>query len=238
MPRVTPAHEQQVRDRIVRAAIAVFNDRGYHRATMQDVVRASGLSVGAIYTYFGGKDELFLASCTLSMEAGFGELGDRLARGGSLADKLAIAVGFFIDGIDPVDPGTPGSAAYLVQAWAEAGQTETVREMLVRRREQIGAVGQMLVREGIAHGDLPAWLDVEAVVLGFTALLDGLLVQRIEDAGSWRREDAERRAFAMLELLLAAGGSSARPTVARPIAEPFALTAGRAAAPDEAGVAS
>ncbi len=223
MPRVTQAHEQAVRDRIVRAAISVFNDKGYHRATMQDVVRVSGLSVGAIYTYFGGKTELFLASCTMSMDGGFGELGDRLARGRSLADKLGIAVGFFIDAIEPVDPGTPGSATYLVQAWAEAGQAETVRETLVRRREQIGAVGQILLREGIAQGQLPAWLDVEAVALAFSALLDGLLLQRVEDGDAWRREDAERRAFAMLELLLAAAPGSSRPAVPRPAPEPFSL---------------
>ena len=102
MPRVSAAHEREVRDRIVRAAVGVFDDRGYHRATMQDIVRASGLSVGAIYTYFEGKDELFLAACVLSMDQGFGELGDRLARGGTVADKLAIAVAFFIDSIDPV----------------------------------------------------------------------------------------------------------------------------------------
>lgn len=223
MPRVTPAHERQVRDRIVRAAIAVFNDKGYHRATMQDVVRASGLSVGAIYTYFGGKTDLFLASCTMSMDSGFGELGGRLARAGSLADKLGVAVGFFIDAIDPVDPGTPGSATYLVQAWAEAGQESSVRETLVRRREQIGAVGQILLREGVARGELPAWLDVEALALAFSALLDGLLLQRIEDGTAWRREDAERRAFAVLELLLAVGPASIRPMVTPPAPEAFSL---------------
>ena len=200
MPRVSAAHEQHVRDRIVRAAIGVFSDKGYHRATMQDVVRASGLSVGAIYTYFAGKDELFLASCTLSMERGFGELGDRLARGGTTADKLAIAIGFFIDSIDPGDPDEPGEATYLVQAWAEAGQSPTVRETLVRRREKIGAIGQILLREGIARGELPAWLDVEAVALGYSALLDGLVLQRIEDgdvvAARGRRATGVRRARA------------------------------------------
>jgi AcrR family transcriptional regulator len=223
MPRVSAAHEQQVRDRIVRAALGVFNERGYHRATMQDVVRASGLSVGAIYTYFAGKDELFLAACVLSMDQGFGELGDRLGRGGTTAEKLAIAVGFFIDGIDPIDVGTPGSATYLVQAWAEAGQSETVRETLVRRREQIAAVGQILIREGIVRGELPAWLDVEAAALGYSALLDGLLLQRIEEGDRWRREDAERRAFAVLELLIAATAATERPAVPRPRAEPFSL---------------
>ena len=50
MPRVSAQHEQAVRDRIVRAAIEVFAEHGFHRATMQDIVRKSGLSVGAIYT--------------------------------------------------------------------------------------------------------------------------------------------------------------------------------------------
>jgi len=59
MPRVSAAHEQAVRDRIVAAAIRVFTDRGYG-ATVKDVVRDSGLSVGAIYTYFKSKEELFL----------------------------------------------------------------------------------------------------------------------------------------------------------------------------------
>jgi len=190
---------------------------------MQDVVRASGLSVGAIYTYFRGKDELFLASCTLATERGFGELGDRLARGGTVADKLAIAVGFFIDSIDATTKHQPGEAAYLVQAWAEAAQSSTVRETLVRRREQIGAVGQVLLREGIARGELPAWLDVEAVSLGYGALLDGLVLQRIEDGDGWRREDAEGPAFAVLELLLAAAVTPARPALDRPRPDPFSL---------------
>ena len=235
MPRVSAAHEQQVRDRIVRAAIGVFSDKGYHRSTIQDVVRASGLSVGAIYTHFAGKDELFLASCALSMDRGFGELGDRLARSGTTAERLAIAIGFFIDSVDTGDPWEPGEATYLVQAWAEAGQAATVRETLVRRREKIGAVGQMLLREGIARGELPAWLDVEAVALGYSALLDGLVLQRIEDGSSWRREDAERRAFAVLDLLLGAAATPERPRTSPPPREPFSFVPG---SPAETDIAS
>ena len=46
MPRVTAAHEQEVRDRIVTAAVRVFSDKGFHSATIADVCRESGLSVG------------------------------------------------------------------------------------------------------------------------------------------------------------------------------------------------
>src|SRR5688572_7370638 len=79
VPRISPAHEQQVRDRIIRAAVEVFAEKGYHRATIADVVQRSGLSVGAIYTHFKGKDALFLQSCDLISGQGLDELAIRLA---------------------------------------------------------------------------------------------------------------------------------------------------------------
>jgi AcrR family transcriptional regulator len=228
MPRVTAAHEQQIRDRIVLAALRVFAERGFHRATVQDVVRESGLSVGAIYTYFAGKDELFLATCDLSANQGLGELGRRLARGRTTAEKLAIAVGFFLDAVfdpDAEDHDRLGDAgaAYLVQAWAEAGKEPAVREMLVRRREQLGTAARLLIEEGIVRGELPAWLDVEATAAAATALLDGLLLERIEEGSAFRRSAHERRARSIVELLLGAAAAPARPDVPSVPASPFPI---------------
>ena len=42
MPRISAAHERQVRDRIVRAATEVFSEKGFHRATIADVVARGG----------------------------------------------------------------------------------------------------------------------------------------------------------------------------------------------------
>lgn len=210
MPRVSIAHEQEVRARISVAAFKVFGELGFHRATVQDIVRESGLSVGAIYTYFTGKDELFLATCDLSTGQGIGELADRLARAGSLAERLSIGLGFFFDSVDSVD-GRAGMSTFLVQAWAVADHEPAVREMLVRRREQLLTVTGMLLREGIARGDLAPWLDVEAVSGGLSAMLDGLLLQRVEEGSAYRRANAERRARSVAELLLAAAASPTRP---------------------------
>jgi len=211
MPRVSAAHEEEVRGRIVGASLRVFADKGFHRATMQDIVRESGLSVGAIYTYFKSKDELFLASCDLSAGQGIGELGERLTAGRTLAERIAISVGYFLDGVDDVGDA-PGLARFLVQAWAEAEEEPAVREMLVRRREQFATVGQILIREGIAGGEIPGWVDVEGLAFGVSALFDGVLLMRIEDGPGYRRATAERRVRALLELLLASPADAPRPT--------------------------
>jgi TetR/AcrR family fatty acid metabolism transcriptional regulator len=49
------------RDRILQAALQVFAEKGYHRAAVDDVVRLSGTSKGAVYHHFPNKEALFLA---------------------------------------------------------------------------------------------------------------------------------------------------------------------------------
>jgi AcrR family transcriptional regulator len=214
VPRVSAAHEQEIRDRIVDAAVRVFSEKGYHSSTIADVVRESGLSVGAIYSYFSGKDELIRVSCDYVAARGLDELAERIAPATTTAQRLAIAIRLYVETIDLYE-GAPGQIC-LVQAWAEADREPGVREMLSARRERLAGAGTMLLRQGVITGELPAWLDVDAVTRGFLALLDGLMLQRIEAGSAYRPADLERRAGAILELMLAAAGVR-RPTLPEPV---------------------
>jgi TetR/AcrR family transcriptional regulator, fatty acid metabolism regulator protein len=49
------------RERILDAALDVFARKGYHRAIVDDIVRASGTSKGAVYHHFPNKEAIFLA---------------------------------------------------------------------------------------------------------------------------------------------------------------------------------
>jgi AcrR family transcriptional regulator len=69
MPRVTQAHLDARRQQILDAARARFATHGFARTSMTDLVEASGLSVGAIYRYFKGKDEIVAAICEQSDQA-------------------------------------------------------------------------------------------------------------------------------------------------------------------------
>ena len=220
MPRVSAAHEQEVRERIVNAALDVFGERGFHGATMQDVVRGSGLSIGAIYTWFKSKDELFIAACDLASGRGFGELAARLASGRTVAEKLAIAVGFYFDSAEGAAE-LPGYGDFLVQAWSRADGEPAVRAMLSRRREQLVLAGTMLVQEGIARGELPRWIDSGAIARAYTVLLDGFLLVRMEQGEAFSREAAEREAREVLAAIIAAAGSPERPTMPRVAPRPY-----------------
>jgi TetR/AcrR family transcriptional regulator, transcriptional repressor of aconitase len=210
VPRISAAHEQQVRQRIIAAAAEVFAEKGYQRATIADVVQRSGLSVGAIYTHFKGKDALFIHSCELISGQGLDQLAIRLAPLTTTADKLAAAAAYYVETIDEFEDA-PGQVG-LVRAWAEAPDEPEVREMLTRRREQLVGAALMLLHEGVARGELPSWLDVDGYARGFLGLLDGLLLQRIEAGEGYRPEESVRRTRAVLDVLLAAAQVEQRVT--------------------------
>lgn len=206
MPRVSAAHEQEVRERILDAATRVFAQKGYHSSTIAEVVRESGLSVGAIYSYFSGKDELIRLTCDQIAARGLDELAVRLAPATTTAERLAIAIRLYIETID--EYGDAPGQVQLVQAWAEADREPGVREMLAGRRERLAGAGQLLIRQGVISGELPAWLDVDAVTRALLALLDGLMLQRIEAGDAYRPADLVRRAMTLVELLLGARSMS------------------------------
>ncbi|MGA3029427.1 MAG: TetR/AcrR family transcriptional regulator [Candidatus Limnocylindrales bacterium] len=199
MPRVTVAHEQAVRQRIVDAAIGVFGELGYQRATVQDVVRASGLSVGAVYTHFRNKEELFLVACACEVESQKADLRLRMAELGSVTDRLRAAIDFAVD--SAAAGGTENSVR--AHAWMVAGESADLRQILRDRRTEMVAFSRLVLQEALVRGELPSWIDADAIASAFVTLIDGFVVRAVE-AGSLSVDDARREAYALLELLLAA----------------------------------
>jgi AcrR family transcriptional regulator len=64
MPKVSEAHLAARRRQILDAAARCFAREGFHRTSMQDIVRESGISAGLVYRYFTGKDDVIAAIVT------------------------------------------------------------------------------------------------------------------------------------------------------------------------------
>src|SRR4029078_12032420 len=75
MTVTTPA----TRDKILQAALQVFAEKGYHRALVDDIVRASHTSKGAVYHHFPNKEALFLALVDAFAGRLAGAVGDAIA---------------------------------------------------------------------------------------------------------------------------------------------------------------
>jgi AcrR family transcriptional regulator len=84
----TAARPRNRRQLIVEAAGRVFSERGYHRASMEEIAAGVGITAAALYRHFPNKYALF-AECADVMADGLVAALDEVPPGAPLTDVLA-----------------------------------------------------------------------------------------------------------------------------------------------------
>jgi AcrR family transcriptional regulator len=69
MPRITDERREARRDQVLEAARACLQEHGLEAVSMEMIIARSGLSTGAVYGYFKGKDQIINAVVTEGMAA-------------------------------------------------------------------------------------------------------------------------------------------------------------------------
>lgn len=176
MPKVTEAYREARRSEIVDAALGCFAAKGFRGTSMADIIAASGLSAGAIYGHYAGKDELFAAVVHRVLSARSIELEELRADHGPLAPGEVMAA--LIDGMrhDALSP------SLFLQVWAEAAIDPGLRELVQRTLATIRRMlGGLVIEWASANPDL-AGGDAEAyarrAVPVLMGLAPGFMVQR------------------------------------------------------------
>ena len=122
MPRVSAEHMQARRDQIARAAVDQFSLRGIHSTSMANIIEASGLSSGAIYTHFASKDEIIGHVARTAIDGVFASIRGLLDANPLPSPRELIALIAVRIGQADVSSG------FIVQVWGEAATNATVRQ--------------------------------------------------------------------------------------------------------------
>lgn len=176
MPRISPQHEQHRRAQILQAAMACFARQGYHATSMDDVVRESGLSVGAIYSYFPSKEELFLALSDDRANQTLAYLNDVFRRPGPMADKTREAVDYFFR---ILSDELVSLARVNVEFMSQAANSERIKERQDRRCESVRQFIRWILAEGQREGSIRPDVDVAAAAELMLALNEGILLMSV-----------------------------------------------------------
>jgi AcrR family transcriptional regulator len=176
MPRVSEAHLAARREQIVEAATRCFARNGFHATSMQDVIAEAGLSVGAVYRYFKGKDDLRRAIAEQHV-AGIGGAVEALARHDP-ALTLAEAMERVLDIVEP-RLGPDGPAKIALQVWAESLRDPDLAVFVKDSYGRMRRAFQNLARRAGEAGHLPPGTDTDALGIALFGLLPGYVVQRV-----------------------------------------------------------
>ncbi len=158
------------RDKILQAAREVFAEKGYHRALVDDIVRTSQTSKGAVYHHFPNKEALFLA------------LVDEFA--GRLAEAVAAAIGRAHGALGKVEAAVTAGletfarhrdlARILLLESVSLGPAYQSKRQEVHGR--FAALIQAHLDEAVAEGSIPP-VDTRVATLAWLGALNEIVVQ-------------------------------------------------------------
>ena len=88
---------EETRARILEAALSIFRERGFERATMREIAAAAGVAAGAAYYYFDSKDAIVMAFYRRAQEEMQPALANRLYASRSLEARLEAIIQHKLD---------------------------------------------------------------------------------------------------------------------------------------------
>jgi AcrR family transcriptional regulator len=187
MPRISELRRNQRRQQILDAARAEFTSNGFHATSMDDIIRAAGMSPGGVYRYFPGKEAIIAAIA----EQVAGELTATVDQ--ILAEQptpaIATVLRALVMRVDDLADG-PGRLALMV--WGEAQRDPAIARLAATEISRIRDRMARLFRRARDAGELPANTDPGALGQAAVSLIAGYLTQKrvIGDVDPVRYADA------------------------------------------------
>jgi AcrR family transcriptional regulator len=168
--------QERTRERVVAAAAKVFARRGYHRATVDEIASEAGFTIGALYSNFSGKEDLFLAIADRQVKERVAEvtaMGDA-AEGDEPSENAAEQLRAFLER----DPEWP---LLFYEFWSLSVRNPELQGELAKRRDAIrDALADTLERVAKRHG-FKLRFPAPVLATAIAASLNGLAFERAAD---------------------------------------------------------
>jgi AcrR family transcriptional regulator len=98
---VRAARTSSRRRQVLDAAVKVMGRTGFHQMSMQDLATEAHVSVGLLYKYFGGKEDLLLATIVRILDVFRDQLAPVMdAAGDDVVEQLAAGIRRYIQIVD------------------------------------------------------------------------------------------------------------------------------------------
>lgn len=180
MPKVTEAHTEARRQQILLAACICMSKKGFRQTSMQEICRTAGLSPGAVYAYFPGKEDILRTLAEEGLQHS-GKLLEDLAAARELRPAVRRLVEFLMECDRRTEEHAPPELdlnRLKVGLWAEAVQDAKIRELFEEQSRVLLDHMAGLVERAQRGGEVRPGPDPASVARVIGSLWDGLVLQR------------------------------------------------------------
>jgi AcrR family transcriptional regulator len=177
-PSLRDEQKALTRHRLLEAADAVFATQGFRGASVEEIARRAGATTGALYSNFGGKEDLFLELFEQRTNAHIQEYCEIFYRGETPQDQVRAGADRWMQILGE----RPDYFPLLIEFWTYALREPEARRRFADRFAAFRTTIAQQVSDGAAQRGIPM-TDEMAQRLGLVinALGNGIALEKLVD---------------------------------------------------------
>ncbi len=176
-----PDVSDERRPQIIEAALKVFARKGYRKVTMPDIAREAGLSIGGVYWYFKGKDEIVQAMMEDVFQKDLSALDLLIKEGSSSVQRLKSFVAAYVENYNEAQWMNSIGIEFYGESVHNPKAQVFIQDYLSRYRRAL----VQLIEQGIQRGEFRP-VDAEDTANAILALEEGLSLLVVADPANIR----------------------------------------------------
>ena len=182
MARKTALEAEFTRQALIRAGLQVFSEKGYSCSTLEMIAQRAGVTRGAVYWHFKGKEALLQAlldGCVLPLET-------FLSMNRSLAvrlNDLDAAMDFTLS-----DPETRQLCELLMHKSERVDGLDAISVRLQQAQRRFHQQIECMLDEAAQQGEIAAEMDIPSMTQVLRTCLTGLIFECLREPATSRLE--------------------------------------------------
>lgn len=176
---------------ILNSAIKVFSKKGFEAARMEDIAKTAKLSVGGVYWYYKGKEEIIIAIMEQLIDKDVKDLRALLEAEGTVRSRLETYIGLSIEAAQESIPIT-------YELYSLAHRNAKVKNHIRAFLQTYHSVLEQFIQQGIDRKEFKS-VDAREAALTLAALYEGALELNMLDP---ERVDAKKTLLGSFKLLM------------------------------------
>lgn len=139
---------QKRRDQMIKGAVALFKQKGFHRTTTREIAKAAGFSIGTLYEYIRTKEDVLYLVCDQIYDHVSERLEQDEAMKKGTLESLKLGIANFFQVMDEMQ------AEVLVMYQEVKSLSKDALPYVLKKEEAMVAMFESLLSRCIENGEL------------------------------------------------------------------------------------
>lgn len=154
------------RNQMIKGAVALFKEKGFHRTTTREIAREAGFSIGTLYEYIRSKEDVLYLVCDSIYDEVHARLQKEIDSKRGTLESLKLAISTYFRIVDEMQD------EFLVMYQESKSLSKDALPYVLKKEIEMAAFLEEIIRHCVENGEL-SLTEAQMKILSHNIVVEG-----------------------------------------------------------------